>query len=325
VTLAAVCEKLGAGEILLNSIDRDGTKSGFDLDTIRAVKAAVSIPVIASAAPARWSTSPRFAETDVEVASPLGSSIGGSRSRRSRRTGRRATRQVPGGRERIPSPDSEVFFLRAPHPRMSIAPAIEKNGEPASPRHADVLRHPVPPRCTRQKVAHRRRVPPTGWVDENILDDACLARRAGSHEQISLLPRLWNDLHKKYSFVNDQIDEKEAGPFGNLDSTFLVAGRAGIFYVGPDMSVTKVKHYFAIGSGAQFARRAHALHGTRAPRRRAPRGRGRDRLRHLLRRRGADLPGRRAEGLTAGAPPTYRIPLAAERRAMFCSHNDHKR
>ncbi|MGM0453483.1 MAG: imidazole glycerol phosphate synthase subunit HisF [Thermodesulfobacteriota bacterium] len=48
VTLAKVCETLGAGEILLNSIDRDGTNSGFDLELIRAVSDAVSIPVIAS-------------------------------------------------------------------------------------------------------------------------------------------------------------------------------------------------------------------------------------------------------------------------------------
>ncbi len=48
VTLAKVCEKLGAGEILLNCIDRDGTNSGFDLELIRAVKSAVTIPVIAS-------------------------------------------------------------------------------------------------------------------------------------------------------------------------------------------------------------------------------------------------------------------------------------
>ena len=48
VTLAQVCEKLGAGEILLNSIDRDGTNSGFDIELINAVKHAVSIPVIAS-------------------------------------------------------------------------------------------------------------------------------------------------------------------------------------------------------------------------------------------------------------------------------------
>ena len=48
VTLARVCEKLGAGEILLNCIDRDGTNAGFDLELIRAVKSAVGIPVVAS-------------------------------------------------------------------------------------------------------------------------------------------------------------------------------------------------------------------------------------------------------------------------------------
>ena len=48
VTLAQVCEKLGAGEILLNCIDRDGTNLGFDIELINAVKNAVSIPVIAS-------------------------------------------------------------------------------------------------------------------------------------------------------------------------------------------------------------------------------------------------------------------------------------
>lgn len=48
VTLARVCEELGAGEILLNSIDRDGSNRGFDLELISAVKGAVTIPVIAS-------------------------------------------------------------------------------------------------------------------------------------------------------------------------------------------------------------------------------------------------------------------------------------
>ncbi|MDP5239726.1 imidazole glycerol phosphate synthase subunit HisF [Uliginosibacterium sp. 31-16] len=41
-------EKLGAGEILLTSMDRDGTKIGFDLALVRAVSDAVNIPVIAS-------------------------------------------------------------------------------------------------------------------------------------------------------------------------------------------------------------------------------------------------------------------------------------
>ena len=41
-------EMLGAGEILLTSMDRDGTKNGFDLALTRAVSDAVRIPVIAS-------------------------------------------------------------------------------------------------------------------------------------------------------------------------------------------------------------------------------------------------------------------------------------
>lgn len=41
-------EQLGAGEILLTSMDRDGTKNGYDLELTRAVSRAVSLPVIAS-------------------------------------------------------------------------------------------------------------------------------------------------------------------------------------------------------------------------------------------------------------------------------------
>ncbi len=43
-----VTAELGAGEILLTSMDRDGTKSGFDLSLTRAIAEAVSVPVIAS-------------------------------------------------------------------------------------------------------------------------------------------------------------------------------------------------------------------------------------------------------------------------------------
>jgi imidazole glycerol-phosphate synthase subunit HisF len=48
VEWAARAVHLGAGEILLNSMDADGTLAGFDLDMIAAVRAAVSVPVIAS-------------------------------------------------------------------------------------------------------------------------------------------------------------------------------------------------------------------------------------------------------------------------------------
>jgi imidazole glycerol-phosphate synthase len=48
VELVQAVEAMGAGEILLNCIDKDGTNSGFDLELINQVKSAVSIPVIAS-------------------------------------------------------------------------------------------------------------------------------------------------------------------------------------------------------------------------------------------------------------------------------------
>lgn len=48
VTWARIADKLGAGEILLTSMDCDGTKAGYDIELTRAVSEAVSIPVIAS-------------------------------------------------------------------------------------------------------------------------------------------------------------------------------------------------------------------------------------------------------------------------------------
>ncbi|MFC6697847.1 imidazole glycerol phosphate synthase subunit HisF [Nocardioides daphniae] len=49
IAWAARAAELGAGEILLNSMDADGTRDGFDLEIIRAVRREVNIPVIASA------------------------------------------------------------------------------------------------------------------------------------------------------------------------------------------------------------------------------------------------------------------------------------
>ena len=48
VAWAARAAELGAGEILLNSMDADGTEAGFDLEMIREVRAAVHVPLIAS-------------------------------------------------------------------------------------------------------------------------------------------------------------------------------------------------------------------------------------------------------------------------------------
>ena len=48
VEWAKKMQDLGAGEILLTSMDRDGTRAGFDLDLLRAVCGAVTVPVVAS-------------------------------------------------------------------------------------------------------------------------------------------------------------------------------------------------------------------------------------------------------------------------------------
>jgi cyclase len=48
VQWAADAQELGAGEILLNSMDADGTRAGYDLEMIKAVRARVSVPLIAS-------------------------------------------------------------------------------------------------------------------------------------------------------------------------------------------------------------------------------------------------------------------------------------
>ncbi|HLC76271.1 MAG TPA: imidazole glycerol phosphate synthase cyclase subunit [Candidatus Peribacterales bacterium] len=54
VEWAKTAEKLGAGEILLRSIDHDGTKQGYDLELVASVSAAVSIPVIAAGGAGEW-------------------------------------------------------------------------------------------------------------------------------------------------------------------------------------------------------------------------------------------------------------------------------
>jgi glutamine amidotransferase/cyclase len=73
VQLATICEKLGAGEILLNCIDRDGGNQGFDLELIAQVKAAVSIPVIASSGAGKASHFPEvFQATGADAALAAG-------------------------------------------------------------------------------------------------------------------------------------------------------------------------------------------------------------------------------------------------------------
>jgi len=67
-------EKLGVGELLINSLDRDGMNTGFDIDLLQAVTAAVNIPVIASSGGgAKQDFLDVFKNTNVDAA--LGASI----------------------------------------------------------------------------------------------------------------------------------------------------------------------------------------------------------------------------------------------------------
>jgi glutamine amidotransferase/cyclase len=73
VQLARGAETLGAGEILLNSIDRDGTGLGFDLDLLKLVKQNVRIPVVASSGAGKVEHFVEvFEETGVEAALAAG-------------------------------------------------------------------------------------------------------------------------------------------------------------------------------------------------------------------------------------------------------------
>lgn len=71
--LAQTVEKLGAGEILLNCIDKDGTNSGFDIELIKHISEGVTIPVIASSGAGKVEHfSEVFTATDVEAALAAG-------------------------------------------------------------------------------------------------------------------------------------------------------------------------------------------------------------------------------------------------------------
>lgn len=96
-----------------------------------------------------------------------------------------------------------------------------------------------------------------GWgVYENILEDVLGQRDAPELDTAPQIFRfftdLWKVLHQRYSFVNDQAKSKNS-PFGDLGGSFVIANRQGIFYVAPNLGVTRFKKYYAIGTGADHS------------------------------------------------------------------------
>lgn len=98
----------------------------------------------------------------------------------------------------------------------------------------------------------------TGWaVYDDIIRDLMTQEETppdleGPRQIFAFFMRLWKQLHEHYPFVNDQAQSKES-PFGDLDSSFLIANPAGIYKVSSDMGVTRFLQYYAIGSGAEYA------------------------------------------------------------------------
>jgi cyclase len=74
VEWAARATALGAGELLVTSIDRDGTRSGFDTDLLRAISDRVSVPVVASggaSGPADFVAAVREGHADAVLAASI--------------------------------------------------------------------------------------------------------------------------------------------------------------------------------------------------------------------------------------------------------------
>lgn len=105
-----------------------------------------------------------------------------------------------------------------------------------------------------------------GWgIYDDIFVDYLSDREPPTFENervvFSFFLYLWRALHDRYPFVNDQASSKDS-PFGDLDSSFLIANRHGIFRIASDMSVTRFQQYHAIGSGTPYALGAmHAVYG----------------------------------------------------------------
>ena len=96
-----------------------------------------------------------------------------------------------------------------------------------------------------------------GWaVYDDILNDFLATRPTpdltSARKIFSFFLDFWRALHEHYTFVNDQA-ANNSSPFGDLDSTFLIANAGGIFTVASDLGVTPLNRYYAIGSGGEYA------------------------------------------------------------------------
>ncbi len=97
----------------------------------------------------------------------------------------------------------------------------------------------------------------SGWeIYKDILDDYLGGKRpptlTNEKTIFKFFVKLWAALQDRYNLVNEQCHDRDT-PFGNLDASFLIANRSGIYMVSDDMSIARFEQYAAIGSGADYA------------------------------------------------------------------------
>jgi ATP-dependent HslUV protease, peptidase subunit HslV len=109
----------------------------------------------------------------------------------------------------------------------------------------------------------------TGWgLYENILDHylakAPTPRLTNQRAIFGFFLKLWKELGKRYSLVNDQPHQDDDSPFADIDSSFLIANAGGIYHVSGNLTVSEFHQYYAVGSGASYALGVlHALYDQR--------------------------------------------------------------
>ena len=145
---------------------------------------------------------------------------------------------------------------------MTVAVAVRKGGRTVLAADSLVTfggQHFLPENCKFHKIhpVGESFLVWAGWSLYAELLNAYLARHPpppllGESDVFLFFIEFWRAMRADYTFIQRRGAAVEH-PFADLDSTFLLANRAGIFRVQSDLDVTEFKQYTAVGTGAKYA------------------------------------------------------------------------
>jgi len=100
----------------------------------------------------------------------------------------------------------------------------------------------------------------TGWGKyENILKhyltktlNSSLPSLNSEIEVFEFFSKLWKVMEESYGLVNEQCNRQDDSPFGEMDSSFIVANKTGIYLVSSHIAVSKFSKFCATGSGSEY-------------------------------------------------------------------------